>query len=68
METFIRIVLHNVAHHNNLNGDGHRQLGFESVIYLLYDEDHHHDDQGDHHVTDVGQGDLFEDDLQGLKR
>lgn len=65
METFRQ--LHSVAHHDNLYGDGHGQLGFEPVIQLLYDEHHHHDHQGDHHITDIGGGDLVEDDLQGLR-
>lgn len=56
-----------VAHHDDLYGDGHRQLGFKSLIYLLYDEHHHHDHDGDHHITDIGGGDLVKDDLQGLK-
>lgn len=68
METLIRIMLCNVAHHDDLDGDGHRQLGFESVVQLLHREHHHHDHQGDHQVTHVGGGDLIEDDLQGLKR
>lgn len=56
-----------VAHHDDLYGDRHRQLGFKSVIYLLYDEHHHHDHYGDHHITDIGGGDLVKDDLQGLQ-
>lgn len=56
-----------VAHHDDLYGDRHRQLGFKSLIYLLYDEHHHHDHDGDHHITHIGGGDLVKDDLQGLK-
>ena len=60
--------LHNGAHHYNLYGDGHRQLGFVSVIQLLNNEDHHHDEYGHNQVTDVGGGDLVKDYLQGLMR
>lgn len=61
-------MLWNVAHHDNLYGDGHRQLGFKSVVHLLHTEHHHHDHQRDHHVTHIGGGYLIEDDLQGLKK
>lgn len=67
-EAFIRIMLWNVAHHDDLYGDRNGQLGFESVIYLLYNEHHPHDHQGDNHITDIRGGNLVEDDLQGLKR
>ncbi len=67
MVTFC-IILCNVAHHYNLYGDGHWQLWFESVIYLLHDEHHHHDHQGNHHITHIGLGYLIKDDLQGLEK
>lgn len=55
-------------HHDNLDGDGNGQLGFESVIELLDDKHHRHDHQGDDHVANVGGLDLVEDDLQSLRR
>lgn len=67
MERLRRALLKD-SHHDDLYRDWHRQLGFKSVVYFLDNEDHHHDDQGDDHVTDVGGGDLVEDDLQGLRR
>lgn len=60
-------MLHNAPHHDNLYGDWHWQLGFESVVQLLHDEHHHHDHQGDHNVTHIAGGYFVEDDLQGLK-
>lgn len=59
-------MIFSLSHHDDLYGNGNRQLGFISVIQLLHNEHHHHDHDGHHQVTDVGRSDLNKDLFKGL--